>query len=154
MDAEELLRRYSDGQRDFQRIILKYADLSGVELQNIDLTEAQFNYVNLSGLNLHRCELGGAEFLNCNLREAKITSCHLECTRFFDCDFRGVNTSGCNLTRTNFIRVNFENAKIFGFGEEPCECWDITREDGVFIPGFAFNPFLSSHKTNTDNTGL
>mgnify|MGYP001567721988 CR=1 FL=1 len=62
--VEELLRRYAASERGFQNIILEYADLSGVELQNIDLTEAQFNYVNLSGLNLYRCELRGANFLN------------------------------------------------------------------------------------------
>lgn len=146
--VEELLRRYAAGERGFQNIILEYANLSGVELQNIDLTEAQFNYVNLSGLNLHRCELRGANFLNCNLREAKFFGCHLEYTRFFDCDFRGVNTSRCNLTCTHFIRVNFQGAKIGGFGEDPCRCWDITREDGVFIPGFTFNPFISSDNTD------
>ncbi|MCC3531589.1 MAG: pentapeptide repeat-containing protein [Oscillatoriales cyanobacterium] len=146
--VEELLRRYVAGDRDFQNIILEYADLSGVELQNIDLTGAQFNYVNLSGINLNMCKLGSAEFWYCNFRDAKILSCNLESTRFFDCYFRGVNTSACNLTRTHFIRINFEYAKIYGFGDEPCECWDITREDGVFIPGFAFNPFLSSYKTS------
>jgi len=41
--AEELLRRYAAGERDFQNIILEYADLSGVELQKIDITGAQFN---------------------------------------------------------------------------------------------------------------
>ncbi len=38
--VEELLRRYAAGDRDFQNIILEYADLSGVEMQNIDLTSA------------------------------------------------------------------------------------------------------------------
>ena len=70
--VEELLRRYATGDRDFRNIILEYADLSGVELQNIDLTGAQFNYVNLSRLNLHRCELGSAQFWYCNFREAKM----------------------------------------------------------------------------------
>lgn len=148
--VEELLRRYAAGERGFQNIILEYADLSGVELQNIDLTEAQFNYVNLSGLSLHRCELGGANFLNCNLKEAKFFGCHLEYTRFFDCDFRAVNMSGCNLTSTHFIRVNFQGTKLGGFGEDPCQFWDIIREDGVFIPGFTSNPYRSSHKTNRE----
>jgi uncharacterized protein YjbI with pentapeptide repeats len=137
---EELLQRYAAGERDLQHIILEYADLNGVELQNIDLRGAQFNYVNLSRLNLHRCELGSAQFWYCNFREAKITSSHLEYARFFDCDFTGFNSSGCNITRVYFIRVNLQGAKLYGFGEDPCEFWDVIRPDGVFNPGFSSYP--------------
>ncbi|MEG3834402.1 MULTISPECIES: pentapeptide repeat-containing protein [unclassified Microcoleus] len=142
--VEELLRRYATGDRDFRNIILEYADLSGVELQNIDLTGAQFNYVNLSRLNLHRCELGSAQFWYCNFREAKITSSHLEYSRFFDCDLRGFNSSRCDISSVNFTRVNLQGAKLGGFGEDPCNYWDVIRHDGVFISGFTSNLYRSS----------
>ena len=148
--VEELLRQYAAGDRDFRNIILEYADLSGVELQNIDLSGDQFNYVNLSRLNLHRCELGSAQFWYCNFTEARITSSHLEYARFFDCDLRGFNSSKCNVSSANFIRVNFQGAKFGGFGEEPCNYWDIIRQDGVFIPGFTCNPSLYSHNNNRE----
>ena len=32
--VEELLERYTAGERNFEKIILEYADLSGVELRN------------------------------------------------------------------------------------------------------------------------
>jgi uncharacterized protein YjbI with pentapeptide repeats len=149
--VEELLRRYAAGETDFQNIILEYADLSGVELQNIDLTGAQFNYVNLSRLNLHRCKLRSAQFWSCNFTEAKIYNSDLESTRFFDCNLRGANTSAtCNLTCTCFTRVNFQGAKLGGTGEAPCEFQDVIRQDGVFIQGFTFNPYLYSHHTNRE----
>ncbi|MEG3875923.1 pentapeptide repeat-containing protein [Microcoleus sp. herbarium7] len=151
--VEELLRRYAAGDRDFRHIILEYADLSGVELQNIDLTSAQFNYVNLSGINLNMCKLRSAQFWYCNFTDAKIYNSDLESTRFFDCDLRGANTSAtCNLTCTRFTRVNFQGAKLGGTGEDPCEFRDVIRQDGVFISGFTSNLYRSSYKANTDNT--
>jgi len=136
--VEELLGRYAAGERDFQNIILEYADLSGVELQNIDLTGAQFNYVNLSNISLNRCKLLSAQLCYCNFRDAKISSCNLESTSFFDCYLRELSTSSCNLTSTRFIRVSLQGAKLDGYCEEPCEFWDVIRPDGVFIPGHNF----------------
>ena len=140
--VEELLRRYAALEQDFQRIILEYADLSGVELQSINLRGARFNYVNLSSINLRSCNLIGAQFYNCNLREVQIISCDLESTWFTDCDLGGANTSRCNLTLTHFIRVNLYSAKIDGFGEEyPWFC-DVIREDGKFISGYTIDLYL------------
>ncbi|MCC5657427.1 pentapeptide repeat-containing protein [Nostoc sp. XA010] len=67
--AEDLLRRYAAGERNFQQIILEYADLSGVELENISLKGARFSYVNLSSIKLWDCDLT-AKFTYCNLTDA------------------------------------------------------------------------------------
>ncbi|MEH2179883.1 pentapeptide repeat-containing protein [Nostoc sp.] len=105
--AENLLRRYAAGERDFQRILLEYADLSEGELQCIDLRGAQFSYVNLSSINLRHCCLT-AEFIYCNFRNALIEHCDLERTRFFDCDLRGATLRYVELTSTAFTRVNLQ----------------------------------------------
>ncbi len=140
--AEDLLRRYAAGCRDFQGILIEYGDLSGVELQNIDLGGARFSYVNLSSIKLWDCDLG-AEFSYCNLRDVNIESCRLSYARFFDCDLRGANTRICNFTCTAFTRVNLQGAKLGGFGEDPCKFWDVVRYDGVFIPGFTFDLYIA-----------
>ncbi|MEH1884759.1 pentapeptide repeat-containing protein [Nostoc sp.] len=153
MNAQEFLRRYAAGERDFQSLILEYADLSGVELQFINIRGAKFRYVNLSSINLRSCNLIGVEFCYCNLRNANIESCNLECTRFFDCNLEGFNTRICDLTSTRFIRVNLRDAKLSGFGEEPCEFWDVIRPDGKFIPGFTYVIYLapSPNKVNGED---
>ena len=148
---EELLRRYAAGERNFQHIILEYADLSGVELQNIDLIGAHFTYVNLSGINLNQCKLRSAQFWYCNFTDAKISSCDLESTRFFDCNLRGANTNECNLTLTHFIRVDLKGATLGGFGEQPCQFWDVIRQDGVVICGFTSDLYRFSYKTDRNN---
>lgn len=142
MDAQELLRRYAAGCRDFQHVVLEYADLSGAELQSINLRGARFNYVNLSGINLRSCNLIGAEFCYCNFRDAQIASCDLESTSFIDCDLGGANTSRCNISWTHFIRVNLYSAKIDGFGEEYPTFCNVIREDGKFISGSTINLYL------------
>ena len=149
--VEDLLMRYAAGCRDFRHILIECANLSGAELQGIDLRGARFIYVNLSCINLIHCRLG-AEFSYCNFRDANIESCDLNYARFFDCDLRGANTSMCDLTCTAFTRVNLQGAKLGGFGEDPCNFWDVVRYDGVFLPGF--NSSLYPRPVNTDRNDV
>jgi uncharacterized protein YjbI with pentapeptide repeats len=137
--AEDLLRRYAAGERDFPQIILEYADLSGADFQRINLQGARLSYVNLSGINLRDSTLT-AQFSFCNLRDSKIQSCYLESARFSDCDFRGASVTKVNLTYTSFIRVNLQGARLEGFGEEFPLFFDVVREDGEFIPGYTYEP--------------
>lgn len=152
--VEEFLRRYAAGERNFQQIILEYAELSGAELQNISLIGAKFRYVNLSGIKLRSCNLIGSEFCYCNLRNANIESCFFECAWFLDCDLGGINTRICDLTCTRFMRVNLRDAKLSGSGEEPCEFWDVIREDGVFVPGFTINLYIAERIAEGTTKGV
>ncbi|MEH2380364.1 MAG: pentapeptide repeat-containing protein [Nostoc sp.] len=151
--VEEFLRRYAAGERDFQQILLEYADLSGVELQGINLDGAQFCYVNLSSIKLWYCNLK-AQFIYCNFRDALIENCDLESTRFFDCDLGGINTRICDLTCTRFIRVNLRDAKLSGSGEDPCRFWDVIREDGVFVPGFTSDLYIAERIAEGTTKGV
>ncbi|WP_104902444.1 pentapeptide repeat-containing protein [Nostoc sp. 'Peltigera membranacea cyanobiont' N6] len=137
--AEMFLKRYENGCRDFQSIILEYADLSMADFQRINLQGSQFSYVNLSRINLRDSTLT-AQFSFCNFRDSKIESCYLESARFSDCDFRGASVTKVNLTYTSFIRVNLQGARLEGFGEEFPLFFNVVREDGEFIPGYTYEP--------------
>ncbi|MEM6753909.1 MAG: pentapeptide repeat-containing protein [Cyanobacteria bacterium P01_C01_bin.38] len=140
--VEELLERYEKGERDFSKIILEYADLSGVELRNLSFGGAILSYVNLSNIKLECCNLR-AEFMYCNFTNAVMENCDLGWARFFDCDLRKAISRLCTLSSTKFTRVNLENSKLDGSGEDPSEYWDVTREDGVFVPGFTFDLYMA-----------
>ncbi|MCT7971793.1 pentapeptide repeat-containing protein [Laspinema olomoucense] len=154
MDAKELLRRYDAGERDFRAIILQHTDLSRVKLDSVNLSGACFYSVNLHAANLKNvnlsstewsdCNLLALQFWLCNLKDAIIEHCDLESARFFDCDLRGIRISLSNVSRAAFTRVNFQDAKLGGSGEDPCEFWDVIRPDGVLIPGFTFHIYHSS----------
>jgi uncharacterized protein YjbI with pentapeptide repeats len=149
MDGAEFLSRYAAGEKDFRGISLLRADLTKVPLDSVDFSGARFERVkfcgsysncintsvNFSDARFWDCDLTG-EFSFCDFRNADMGSCDLECTRFFDCDWRGVKTKFCNFTLTRFVRVNLEGAVLKGFGEEPCEFWDVIGLKGEFIPGF------------------
>lgn len=150
---EEFLKRYAAGERDFKQIILEYADLSGAELQNISLRGARFSYVNLSSIKLWDCNLT-AEFIYCNFRDTLIENCDLERTRFFDCDLRGATLRYVELTSTTFTRVNLQGAKLGGSGKDPCEFWDVVREDGVFVPGFTFDLYIAERIAEGTTKGV
>ena len=133
--VEELLERYTAGERNFEKIILEYADLSGVELRNINFGGAIFSYVNLNSIHLRQCDLR-TQFIYCNFINAVIENYDLERARFYDCDLRGASSKICNLTSIHFtFKKIISAAKClikFLWGEHPClpeyiistpKCW-------------------------------
>ncbi|MEH2374898.1 pentapeptide repeat-containing protein [Nostoc sp.] len=121
-------------------------------MQNISLSGAGFSYVNLSSIKLRQCDLT-AQFNYCNFRDALIESCNLGWAWFYDCDLRGANISVCNLTSTHFIRVNLQGAHLSGFGEDPCNFWDVVRYDGVFVPGFTLDLYIAERIAESKTRG-
>lgn len=62
MDAEELLKRYTAGERNFTWVDLQKAQLNNLDLSGINLTNANLDAVCLVGTNLSRAKLNGATF--------------------------------------------------------------------------------------------
>lgn len=71
LDAQELLKRYAAGERDFRDIILHRVDLSGVNLRSINLCGAHFSHVNLQGATLEGNDLS-AHFICCDMRDSQL----------------------------------------------------------------------------------
>ncbi|HWP60349.1 MAG TPA: pentapeptide repeat-containing protein [Candidatus Acidoferrales bacterium] len=87
-DAEELLRRYGNGERNFRGIVLPpFSDLSGKDLSGANFERASLRGANLSGANLSESNLSGAE-----LREAKLHGAQLQ-----DADLRGADLRNADL---------------------------------------------------------
>jgi uncharacterized protein YjbI with pentapeptide repeats len=61
MEADDLLRRYAAGERDFTEADLSWEDLSGANLSQIILGNANLNETNLSKTNLSNADLMGAD---------------------------------------------------------------------------------------------
>jgi uncharacterized protein YjbI with pentapeptide repeats len=89
MDADEVNRRYTAGQRDFTG-----ADLSGVKLIRAYLPGVNLWAANLTGANLARAKLWGANFDRANLT--------------------GANLSGVNLSQANLRGAKLNNVKLYG----------------------------------------
>ncbi|HIK14706.1 MAG TPA: pentapeptide repeat-containing protein [Leptolyngbyaceae cyanobacterium M33_DOE_097] len=72
MDANEVLRRYSDGKRDF-----RLQDLKGLSLICVDLNRADFTGADLTGADLSKSDLGNANFNWATLKGANLKGANL-----------------------------------------------------------------------------
>lgn len=105
MKAEDLLRRYADGKRDFS-----WADLSGENLTNANLAK-----VNLYGANLAQAVLVRANFQQANLLKANLTN---------------ANLTGANLAFANLRKANLTAAKLEGTDLEGAVLMGAIAPDG------------------------
>lgn len=111
---------------------LRRANLSGIDLWNIDLSSADlrgadFSNANLFMANLYDAKLQGAQFRQANLCEAIFVEAQLEganlqganlfLASFLGADLHNANLSKtnmnfANLRKTNLANVNFRDAKL------------------------------------------
>lgn len=99
MDAEELIRHYAAGERDFSDVGLTGLDLSGINLAVANLTGAKLVSANLSGANLTGANLSyayldGANLSSANLTDANVTSATLGGANLENASLRGAVRKG------------------------------------------------------------
>ncbi|HLO47995.1 MAG TPA: pentapeptide repeat-containing protein [Kamptonema sp.] len=105
MEAEELLKRYelvkkyTEGERDFIAINLNEANLSRINLSQANLSNASLFVTNLSGANLSEINLTGA-----NLNVARLSSTNL---------VRAI-LNGATLNVANLVRADLTEAQLIG----------------------------------------
>ena len=104
MNADELLKRYAAGCRNFSK-----ASLTGIELPEVDLCE-----VNLSGASLTRSTLSGASLNRANLNWATLTATNLSRASLSSASLIGVNLISANLIGAHLIKANLSQANLIG----------------------------------------
>jgi len=92
LTADDLLRRYAKGERNFK---------------NIDLSHEKLSNKNLNGIDLGNSNLKGVDFRGSNLSEAL-----LDDTLLVGADLSNANLIGANLDGAILIRANLSNADL------------------------------------------
>lgn len=136
--AEEILRRYTTGERDFtwikSRIIGKFinVNLSGINLSGVDVgdsiqegcnfSHADLNFTYLSETVLVRSEFGCAKLIatcfedsdltSVNFTRADLTNARFQCADLGRADFSSANLTGANLTGANLTEANLTRANL------------------------------------------
>ena len=100
--AQELIRRYSRGERGFAGADLRYADLQGADLREVDLRQADLSAANLKRANLFRA----------NLEEANLSQADLEEAGLYQANLRGTDLSRANLRRAFLNRADLTDAQV------------------------------------------
>ena len=118
--AEDLLRRYAAGERNFRGANLSGADLHGADLRGAKLRDAQLSRADLSRANLNRVNLIGANLIGANLIGANLGSANLHDAHLGSANLGGANLraahlgnadlSGANLNGTNLRRADLSGA--------------------------------------------
>ncbi len=136
LSAEKLLRRYGEGERNFQDKILHRVDLSSADLRDIDLSRSRLSYVNFSCACLENVGLGLAIFSD--FRNARFSR-DLDWlgVDFYYCDLREANFAGLDMSNSLFIGSNFLGATdcLSGGIQGNLFFYNTTWSNGEFIPG-------------------
>jgi uncharacterized protein YjbI with pentapeptide repeats len=120
MQAEELLRRYASGERDFSNIQLEYTDelsdanLSGINLSNSHIDELFLQGINLSGANLKESDFGQTCLRGANLRGADLTGADLSHANLDSADLTGAKLTNAYIRTTTMIGANLTDADLTG----------------------------------------
>ena len=115
---DELLTRYTNGDRSFQRASLRGADLQGVVVPHALLSGAVLEFASLQHADLSFCwfrgaNLSHANLLNANLRHADFESgTPLNKTRLDGANLRGANLEDAILTSASLKSANLEGARL------------------------------------------
>ncbi len=119
MILEEILEKYTAGNRDFTGLNLFEANLNGINLSGANLTGVNLSVANLSGANLTNTNLTRAK-----LNIAKLNGAHLEGSNLNEADLNVANLVladlkrtrmiGAKLIRAELIRANLSEADLTG----------------------------------------
>jgi serine/threonine protein kinase, bacterial len=104
ISAEEIVRAYEAGRKDFG---LK--DLSMQDLQNTNLSESKFHESKLVRVNFQGSNLSRSNFTSCDVRQSLFRNADLT-----KCLFNSSNLEGTDLRGTNLSGANFKNTKLKG----------------------------------------
>jgi uncharacterized protein YjbI with pentapeptide repeats len=116
--ADELLRRYGQGERDFENAELKQghlrrANISGANLAGAHLRGADLCWANLTGANLAGAKLTSAELTGAKLRAANFRGARLYGADLSEADLREVDLCDADLRRANLSEASLSKANLF-----------------------------------------
>ncbi len=114
MNAQELLKLYSEGNRAFAGADLYGANLRGADLYGANLRGANLRGANLRGADLYGANLRGADLYGANLRGANLRGANLRGADLYGANLRGANLYGANLYGADLYGANLRGANLRG----------------------------------------
>ncbi|MEG5195550.1 pentapeptide repeat-containing protein [Microcoleus sp. A6-C5] len=119
--ADELLRRYSLGDRFFINANLRCAQLDKVCLEKIDLSYAKLNLADLCGTNLCQANLTSAEMPGANLSGSNLSGAQLVRANLVGANLSDANLRGANLSYADLSNANLKDADLRGANLGRCD---------------------------------
>ncbi|OCQ96622.1 DNA/RNA helicase [Oscillatoriales cyanobacterium USR001] len=108
-DTGEILRRYANGDRNFQGINLAGVELVGVNLQNANLIGA-----NLREADLRNAKLDGVRLVIANLSDADLSGVSLRKAKLVGAILNDVQLNNADLSRADLSDAQLRNVQLVG----------------------------------------
>jgi uncharacterized protein YjbI with pentapeptide repeats len=117
MKAEDFLKKYAAGERNFPGANLSEANLTSANLNDVNLTGANLSVANLSGANLSsanlsRAKLNVAKLSGANLSKTNLTEAILNVANLTLADLSGAELSHASFVRAELSRADLSNADL------------------------------------------
>ncbi len=108
----EILKRYTEGERDFQKTNFSKAPLMNVTLKAVNLDGSNFRKADLSKANLCKAILTEVNLANSCLTQANLQEAHLEKANLKSAILHEVNFQSAYLAQASFAGADLTNAKL------------------------------------------
>lgn len=119
LNFEIMLSRYESGERDFQNVVMDWADgfecnLRGIDLRGSTFIKAYMPYCNLSQANLQQVTLRDGNLGDAKLFSADLTKAVLAGTNLSRADLRYARLPGANLQNVDLTGADLTGADLTG----------------------------------------
>jgi hypothetical protein len=160
MNAQELINRYNNSERDFSGVEipnanLQDADLSGIcltgamllgaNLRSAKMVEADLSYADLRGAEMGGIYLKGADLTGANLRGANISAANMEETKLAYANLRETLIAESNLFGADLRGANLRDAEMWGSDLSEADLEDAIMV-GAVLPDFVSEDQLATAK--------
>lgn len=152
--AQELIKRYEAGERNFQGanlsgLYLHWAVLNEANLSQTNLSEAYLNRAYLSGAdlshaNLQQANLTGGELSEANLNHANLTQGYLNQATLNQATLIGANLRGVDLSSSDLSHSNLSEATL---------CWTNLSETNFRGANLTHANLVGAKFTSLDLSG-
>ena len=112
-DLYQILKKYNQGERNFQKVELKKAPLMGISLKEVKLDGSNLREANLQGCNLSDSSLIQVNLVLANLIKAILTNVNLERACLSRTNFQEAYLDRANLQGANLQNANLKQAYLF-----------------------------------------
>lgn len=115
--ANELIKSYTSGQRNFRNVNLSGLELKRAQLPEIDLQGAYMRWINFQGANLKLANLPWADLQKANLSDASLQramlkEANLRKANLQWADLQEAQLQGANLFQSRLVCANFRGASL------------------------------------------
>lgn len=114
LDEQQILDAYAKGHRNFAQRDLSLLNLQEAQLSGANFHQANLHQAKLSGANFQKADLGEADLAQANLNQASLKDANLVGAFLMNADLGRADLRGANLSYAHLSNTNLRGANLCG----------------------------------------